>query len=240
MIQIDVPDEVVMQRVLNRRLCGKCGLDYNLIFHRPRSADTCDVCGGQLVARGDDTPSALQSRLRDYHAKTAPILELFSRKELIVSVDGTQPTTDVQEEIRAKLDLDGECPRPPRSGAQDVAPALRQLAFRTRKRPRHCAAKGRIPGSDRPVAARARFLALSIVPRVSRRVAAPGRKSACRPGFSPLLSWCPRKAYDAWRVHFSCVQAAAAACSAASGRIQWATRHLQPGNEERAQWLRTR
>ncbi len=116
-IQIDVPDEVVMQRVLNRRLCGKCGLDYNLIFHRPRSADTCDVCGGQLVARGDDTPSALQSRLRDYHAKTAPILELFSRKELIVSVDGTQPTADVQEEIRAKLDLDGAICHAPREAA---------------------------------------------------------------------------------------------------------------------------
>ena len=45
-IQIDVADQVVLERVMNRRLCSKCGLDYNLIFHRPASADTCDVCGG--------------------------------------------------------------------------------------------------------------------------------------------------------------------------------------------------
>ncbi len=104
-IQIDVPDEVVMQRVLNRRLCPKCGLDYNLIFHRPVADDICDVCGGPLVARGDDTPEALRTRLRDYHAKTAPILELFSRKELIARVDGTQSAAAVQEEIRQQLEL---------------------------------------------------------------------------------------------------------------------------------------
>jgi len=104
-IQIDLPDEIVMQRVLNRRLCSKCGLDYNLIFHRPISSEFCDVCGGQLVSRDDDTPEALKSRLRDYHTKTKPILELFRGKELIVSVDGTQSTTVVQEAIRQKLGL---------------------------------------------------------------------------------------------------------------------------------------
>ncbi len=106
-IQIDLADEIVLQRVLNRRLCSKCGLDYNLIFHRPVSPDVCDVCGGQLLTRGDDTPAALKSRLQDYHTKTAPILELFSRKELVVSVDGTLSTDDVQQEIRRKLDLEG-------------------------------------------------------------------------------------------------------------------------------------
>jgi adenylate kinase len=104
-IQIDLADEIVLERVLNRRLCSKCGLDYNLIFHRPMSPDACDVCGGQLVARGDDTPAALQSRLHDYHTKTAPILELFSRKEVVVSIDGAQSSAEVQQEIRNKLGL---------------------------------------------------------------------------------------------------------------------------------------
>ena len=99
-IQIDVADQVVLDRVLNRRLCGKCGLDYNLIFHRPASPDVCDVCGGQLKARADDNADAVQSRLHDYHSKTAPILELFRRKELVVSVDGTKPAEEVQDEIR--------------------------------------------------------------------------------------------------------------------------------------------
>ena len=104
-IQLDMDDQVVFDRVLNRRLCGKCGLDYNLIFHRPKNDDTCDVCGGQLVSRADDTPEALRARLRDYHGKTAPILELFRRKELVVAADATQPAAAVQAEIRQKLHL---------------------------------------------------------------------------------------------------------------------------------------
>ncbi len=102
-IQINLADEIVMQRVLNRRVCGKCGLDYNLIFHRPVDPEVCDVCGGALVSRADDTAVALQSRLRDYHGKTKPILELFSRKELIVEVDGSRSTEEVQTEIRRQL-----------------------------------------------------------------------------------------------------------------------------------------
>jgi adenylate kinase len=104
-ILIDVPDAVVMERILSRRLCSGCGLDYNLIYHRPAVADTCDVCKGRLVARPDDTPDAVADRLRDYHQKTKPILELFRRKELVVEVDGTQPADEVQEAIRRRLGL---------------------------------------------------------------------------------------------------------------------------------------
>jgi adenylate kinase len=104
-IQIDLPDKIVQDRVLNRRLCSRCGLDYNLIFHRPTVPDVCDVCGGALVSRADDTPEALAARLRDYHTKTAPILELFKRKELVVEVDGARSVDDVQGEIRRKLGL---------------------------------------------------------------------------------------------------------------------------------------
>jgi adenylate kinase len=104
-IQIEVPDEVVIQRIVNRRLCSKCGVDYNLIFHHPAVAGVCDVCKGALVARADDTPEAVSERLRDYHTKTAPILDLFRRKELIVTADGTKPAADVQMEIRTQLGL---------------------------------------------------------------------------------------------------------------------------------------
>ena len=100
---IEVPDAVVQERILNRRLCPKCGLDYNLIYHRPAVADTCDVCGAALTARPDDTPEAVRARLRDYHAKTRPILELFRRKELVVVVDGTRPADEVQRDLRRQL-----------------------------------------------------------------------------------------------------------------------------------------
>jgi adenylate kinase len=104
-IQIDLADEIVQARVLNRRLCSQCGLDYNLIFHRPAVTDVCDVCGGALGSRVDDTKEALSARLRDYHTKTVPILELFKRKELVVEVDGSRPVPEVQDEIRRKLGL---------------------------------------------------------------------------------------------------------------------------------------
>src|SRR6516225_6825219 len=97
---IEVPDAVVQERVRNRRLCPKCSLDYNRICHRPAVANTCDVCGAALTARPDDTPEAVQARLRDYHAKTRPILELFRRKELVVVVDGTRPADEVQRDLR--------------------------------------------------------------------------------------------------------------------------------------------
>ena len=104
-IQIDVSDQVVLQRILSRRLCEKCGLDYNLIFHRPAVKDCCDVCGGRLVSRLDDTLEVVQTRLHDYRTKPEPILDLFRGRELIVDVDGSQSADAVQEEIRRQLRL---------------------------------------------------------------------------------------------------------------------------------------
>ncbi len=102
-IHLQVPDAVVSERVLSRRLCSQCGLDFNLISHRPEVENVCDVCGGQLVSRPDDTPEALAERLKDYHEKTKPVLELFRRKELVLDIDGTRPPQEVQQEIRSQL-----------------------------------------------------------------------------------------------------------------------------------------
>ena len=102
---IEVPDSAVLERILSRRLCSKCGLDYNLIFHRPAQSDVCDVCKGRLVARADDTLAAVNERLTDYHAKTKPIIELFRRKELVVAVDGMKPVDEIQAELRRRLGL---------------------------------------------------------------------------------------------------------------------------------------
>lgn len=104
-VHIDVADDVVMRRIVNRRICTKCGLDYNLIFHRPSVADVCDVCKGRLVARDDDTPAAVRQRLADYHARTEPILALFRKKELVVVVDGTGTVEAMQADLRQKLGL---------------------------------------------------------------------------------------------------------------------------------------
>jgi adenylate kinase len=104
-ILIDVPDEVVAERMMARRLCQGCGLDYNLIYHRPVQAGVCDVCLAPLVSRPDDKPEAIQARLDDYHTKTQPIIDLFRRKELVVVADGTQAPHQVQQQIRDALGL---------------------------------------------------------------------------------------------------------------------------------------
>jgi adenylate kinase len=109
-ILLEVPDMVVLDRVLSRRLCANCGLDFNLIHHRPVRPDTCDVCGGKLVTRPDDTLQAVRDRLADYHRQTLPILELFRRKELVVVADATRPESQVQAEIRQSLGLSSPIP----------------------------------------------------------------------------------------------------------------------------------
>ena len=104
-VHIEVPDEVVLERIQSRRLCSRCGLDYNLMYHRPQDPGRCDVCQGDLVTRADDTPEAVAGRLRDYHEMTRPILDLFARKELVVVVDGTLTPEKIQTAIRSRLRL---------------------------------------------------------------------------------------------------------------------------------------
>jgi adenylate kinase len=104
-IHLDLPDEEVRRRVLARRLCAECGMDYNLIEHNPEHEGRCDVCGGELVSREDDTEYALANRLRDYHAKTNPVLDLFRRKEFVFTVDARADRATVQGQIREQLGL---------------------------------------------------------------------------------------------------------------------------------------
>ena len=99
------PDSEVRHRVLNRRLCAKCGMDYNLIANSPAVPGRCDSCGGELIQREDDTEEALAERLREYHEKTNPVLDLFRRKELVITVDARAEREVVQQEIRSKLGL---------------------------------------------------------------------------------------------------------------------------------------
>ncbi|MBT8226312.1 MAG: adenylate kinase [Dactylosporangium sp.] len=104
-IHLDLPDDEVRRRVLARRLCTRCGMDYNLIAHRPAREGRCDVCGGELASREDDTEAALAARLRDYHAKTNPVLDLFRRKEFVVSIDARPDRATVRHVIHERLGL---------------------------------------------------------------------------------------------------------------------------------------
>ena len=104
-IELDLPDSEVRRRILNRRLCAGCGMDYNLIANSPKVAGQCDSCGGQLVTREDDTEEALVVRLQDYHTQTSPALDLFRGKEYVFTVDARPAPWVVQEQIRKYLSL---------------------------------------------------------------------------------------------------------------------------------------
>jgi adenylate kinase len=104
-IYLMLPDSEVRRRVMARRLCDGCGMDYNLIDNSPHEEGLCDVCGGKLVQREDDTEEALAVRLREYHDKTNPVLDIFRRKEYVVTIDARPDKLEVQESIRAALKL---------------------------------------------------------------------------------------------------------------------------------------
>lgn len=104
-INLELPDSEVERRVLARRLCSGCGLDYNLIAHRPKAEDVCDLCRSPLIVRADDNADALAVRLREYREKTLPVLELFQRKEFVATIDATRSVSEIQAEIRARFGL---------------------------------------------------------------------------------------------------------------------------------------
>ncbi len=104
-IHLDLPDSEVRRRVLARRLCSGCGMDYNLIANSPREPGRCDACGAALVIREDDTEKALAVRLREYHEKTNPVLAIFRRKEYVVTVDARPERAEIQQEVRRRLHL---------------------------------------------------------------------------------------------------------------------------------------
>jgi adenylate kinase len=104
-IHLDLPDDEVRRRVLARRSCSQCGMDYNLIAQSPKVEGRCDACGAELISREDDTEQALVARLRDYHEKTNPVLDIFRRKEFVFTVDARGAKDKVQQLIRERLGL---------------------------------------------------------------------------------------------------------------------------------------
>ena len=89
----------------SRRLCSGCGLDYNLIAHRPQVEGVCDVCRSPLIVRSDDTTEALAVRLKEYHEKTRPVIEIFQRKEFVAHIDATRSKGEIHTEIRERFGL---------------------------------------------------------------------------------------------------------------------------------------
>ncbi len=101
-VNLDVPVELVTQRLSARRVCVDCGAIYTDTDPEAVSA-VCSVCGGQVVQRADDQPEAIRSRLEVYERDTAPLLDFYRERGLLVSVDGSRAPDDVTADIVAVI-----------------------------------------------------------------------------------------------------------------------------------------
>lgn len=96
---IKVPEDVLLARLAGRWTCRKCGAMYHQLFSPPKRAGVCDKCGGQLYQRPDDTPETQRHRIEVYFDQTAPLIDYYRRKGLLVEVDGRPGIDEIQAEL---------------------------------------------------------------------------------------------------------------------------------------------
>jgi adenylate kinase len=102
-VDIEVPDEAIVERAVGRLVCPDCGAIYHLTSKPPRVGGVCDVCRGQLHVRSDDQPSTVRHRLSVYHRITYPVLEFYRGQGLLRTVSGLGSRDEVGERLRAQI-----------------------------------------------------------------------------------------------------------------------------------------
>ena len=98
-IDVDVPDENIINRMSGRRACLNCGATYHIVSIPTKVEGVCDRCGEPVVLREDDQPETVKKRLEVYHAQTQPLIDYYKEQNILKSVDGTQPMEEVFRSI---------------------------------------------------------------------------------------------------------------------------------------------
>ena len=104
-IDVDVPDENIIKRMSGRRACLSCGATYHIEHIPPKKEGICDRCGKELVLRDDDKPETVKNRLNVYHEQTQPLIDFYTKKGVLKTVDGT---VDMKEVFAAIVGILGE------------------------------------------------------------------------------------------------------------------------------------
>lgn len=104
-IDLQVADEDVIQRMSGRRICEKCGASYHMRYNKPRVEGVCDKCAGTLVQRKDDHPDTVKERLKVYHEQTEPLEEYYRKKGKLVVVKGQEDVKDTTRLTLAALEV---------------------------------------------------------------------------------------------------------------------------------------
>ena len=102
-VDVDVPDENIINRMSGRRACLNCGATYHISFNPPKKEAVCDSCSHELVLRDDDKPETVKKRLEVYHEHTQPLIDYYKKEDVLRTVDGTQSMDTVFEAIVAIL-----------------------------------------------------------------------------------------------------------------------------------------
>ena len=98
-LDIDVPDENIIERMSGRRACLNCGATYHIVNIPTKVEGICDRCGEKVVLRDDDKPETVKKRLEVYHAQTRPLIDYYKKQNVLKTVDGTQPMDTVFQVI---------------------------------------------------------------------------------------------------------------------------------------------
>lgn len=98
-INVEVPDENIVNRMSGRRACVSCGATYHIVHIPTKVEGICDRCGSELILRDDDKPETVKNRLSVYHEQTQPLIDYYKGKDILVEVDGTQDMKDVFSDI---------------------------------------------------------------------------------------------------------------------------------------------
>ena len=102
-INVDVPDENIVRRMSGRRACVSCGATYHIVHIPPKKEGICDKCGAELILRDDDKEETVKNRLNIYHAQTQPLIDFYTNKGVLKTVDGTVDSAEVFAAIKAIL-----------------------------------------------------------------------------------------------------------------------------------------
>ena len=102
-VNIDVKKDLLVERVVGRRVCKNCGQTYHMTYSKPKKEGICDNCGGEPIQRKDDTEETVTKRINVYEKQTQPLIDYYTKKGIIVNVNGEKPIAEVSKEIVAKM-----------------------------------------------------------------------------------------------------------------------------------------
>lgn len=102
-LNIVVPESILIDRICGRRVCKVCGAPYHVRNMKPKVEGVCDLCGGELVQRKDDNEETLKSRLSEYRKQTEPLIAYYTKLGVVADIDGTKDLDLLLDDIKAIL-----------------------------------------------------------------------------------------------------------------------------------------